>query len=99
MLKAEREINADLEGALAYVRPHYPGFSTEEVVAGPRNQPPCTDIRRFIPLMLGRWQSLRELRLAPASIPVPRHALQLDRFAHLFEGRKQESWPTLCPAP
>jgi ABC-type nitrate/sulfonate/bicarbonate transport system substrate-binding protein len=87
MLKAEDEINGDLEGSLAYVRAHYPGFSTEELVAGAKNQPPCTDIRRFIPMMLGRWESLQELKLAPAGIPVPRQALELDRFAHLFEGR------------
>ena len=84
ILKAEAYINEDLEGSLSYVRDHYPGFSMEELVAGARNQPPCTDIRRFVPMMLDRWPTLQALKLVPGDAPVPRQALQLDRFAHLF---------------
>lgn len=88
MLKAEAYIKADLEGSLSYVRDYYPGFSMEELVIGARNQPPCVDIRRFVPMMLARWPSLQALNLAPEGAPIPRQALELDRFAHLFANRQ-----------
>lgn len=88
MLKAEAYIKADLEGSLSYVRDHYPGFAMEELVAGAKNQPPCIDIRRFIPMMLARWPTLQALELVPEGAPVPQQALELDRFAPLFAGRQ-----------
>jgi NitT/TauT family transport system substrate-binding protein len=84
MLKAEAHIKADLEGSLSYVREHYPGFSMGELVAGARNQPPCVDIRRFVPMMVARWPSLQSVKLVPNGAPLPRQALELDLFAHLF---------------
>ncbi|MGE0210687.1 MAG: ABC transporter substrate-binding protein [Parvibaculaceae bacterium] len=84
MLKAEAMINADLAGSLAYVRDHYPGFSLEELEEGARNQPPCTDIRRFVPMMDARWPSLQVLKLVPADAPLPSKCLELDRFSHLY---------------
>jgi ABC-type nitrate/sulfonate/bicarbonate transport system substrate-binding protein len=84
MLKAEQLIKADLEGALTYVRDHYPGFSMEELVAGAKNQPPCVDIRRFVPMMRARWHTLQALKLVPQGIEVPDGPLALDRFASLF---------------
>lgn len=86
MLKAEAMINADLAGSLAYVRDHYPGFSLEELEEGARNQPPCTDIRRFVPMMNARWASLKGLDLVAADAALPAGALELDRFAHLYRG-------------
>lgn len=88
MLKAEAAINADLEGSLAHVREHYPGFTMEELVAGARNQPPCVDIRRFVPMMVARFPALQALKLVPAGAPVPLQSLQLDRFAHLYADRR-----------
>lgn len=86
MLKAEAMINADLAGSLAYVRDHYPGFSLEELEEGARNQPPCTDIRRFVPMMNERWPSLKALKLVSDDAAFPNKALELDRFAHLYRG-------------
>lgn len=88
MLKAEALIKTDLEGSLAYVRDHYAGFSMEELVEGARNQPPCVDIRRFVPMMTARWPSLQALKLAPEGAPVASGALDLERFAHLFADRR-----------
>lgn len=88
MLKAEAAINADLEGSLAHVRDHYSGFSMDELVAGARNQPPCVDIRRFVPMMVARWPALKALKLVPADAAVPLRSLQLDRFAHLYADRR-----------
>jgi ABC-type nitrate/sulfonate/bicarbonate transport system substrate-binding protein len=84
LLKAQADIERDLEKALTYVLPHYPGFSMPELLAGARNQPPCIDIRRFVPMMVDRWPSLKALKLVPANAQVPRQSLQLDRFAHLY---------------
>jgi NitT/TauT family transport system substrate-binding protein len=84
MLKAEAMIKADLEGSLAHVRDHYPGFEIKELVEGARRQPPCTDIRRFVPMMNARWPSLQALGLVPAGAAIPEGALALDRFAHLY---------------
>lgn len=88
MLKAEAYIKEDLEGSLSYVRDHYPGFTMEELVAGAKNQPPCIDIRRFVPMMLARWPSLQALKLVPEGAALPRQALELDRFARLFADRQ-----------
>lgn len=88
MFKAEDYIKEDLEGSLSYVLDHYSGFSMEELVAGAKNQPPCTDIRQFIPMMLERWPTLQALKLVPEGAPIPRQALELDRFAHLFADRR-----------
>jgi len=84
MCKAEAMIKADLEDSLSYVRDHYSGFSMAELVTGAKNQPPCIDIRGFVPMMVDRWPSLQALKLAPAGSPVPLNALALDRFAHLL---------------
>ena len=88
MLRAEAFINEDLEASLSYVLDHYPGFTMKELVAGAKNQPPCTDIRHFIPMMLDRWPTLQALKLVPENAAVPRRALELDRFAHLFADRR-----------
>jgi NitT/TauT family transport system substrate-binding protein len=84
MRKAEAMIGADLEDSLSLVRDHYPGFTMEELVTGAMKQPPCIDIRPFVPMMLARWPSLQALKLVPAGSPVPTNALALDRFSNLF---------------
>ncbi|MHA6645500.1 ABC transporter substrate-binding protein [Mesorhizobium sp. A623] len=85
MVRAERVIKADLPGALVYVKDRYKGFDADELAAAALNQPPCIDFRPYTTMLLDRWPTLQALKLVPEGAEIPRHALQLDRFAHVFE--------------
>lgn len=78
MLRAEALILEDLEAAVVMAAPHFPGFAHDELLEGARRQPPCIDVRRFRPTILGRWPSLQSLGLAPAGLPAPTSALRFD---------------------
>lgn len=71
MLRAERVIVADPRGALEHVSKHYPGYARELLERGARRQPPCIDIRPFVPTIYGRWSSLQALALVPREVARP----------------------------
>lgn len=65
MLRAEEMIKADPVGVLDHAVRHYPGYRRDELEKGAARQPPCVDIRPYVPIISGRWASLQALGLVP----------------------------------
>ena len=78
MLQAEELIVTDPAAAITYAMPQYEGYSHDELTEAAARQPPCVDIRRFVPTVLDRWSTLQSLELVPTGSLAPPGALCLD---------------------
>lgn len=81
MLEAEQRINDNLEQAIRFACPFFPGYGEAELVAAARLQPPCVDIRPLVPVVFDRWPTLQALGLATDAATPPSGAVRLELLA------------------
>lgn len=99
MLEAERRINHDLEQAITYARPFFPGYAQAELVAAARLQPPCVDIRPLVSAVFDRWSTLQALGLAIAAEMPPVGAVRLDLLASACDNARVPPRPNTRVPP
>lgn len=75
MLRAQDVIRADLRGALATARRHFPGFSIDELATAVADQPTCIDIVGLRQVVSARWTTLIELGLVEPGRTYPPRAM------------------------